>query len=245
MSSVRVAAVLAAGGAGTRFSAEGKGPSKQFVILRGRPIYVWSLLSLAASKQMTDIVIVCPVAQVESVAAELKTYAIELGFSQAQVHVTAGGGSRQESVYLGLQFLAGLAQTPDYVLVHDAARPFLDPPTVDRVIETVIKYGACTVGVQPADTIKRINNSLVVETLDRGQILLTQTPQAAPFSLLLAEHKKVSRLGVATTDDASLMERAGLQVHVVPGNPHNIKVTEQNDLLVCEALAKTLLPDRL
>lgn len=237
----RIASVLAAGGSGSRFACGDNKTAKQFIELRGYPIYVWSLLALASHKWMTDVVVVAPASGLDSINAQIKALVADRDL--CRIHVTAGGATRQESVFCGLQYLKN--DRPDYVLVHDAARPFLDLLIVDKVIEGVIKYGACTVGVPASDTIKRIKNGAVEETLDRSEILVTQTPQAASFGLLLAGHEESAKLGVATTDDAAILENMGHSVHVVAGNPYNIKVTEPLDLLICEALADSLLTDRL
>lgn len=240
----RTASVLAAGGDGRRFAQEGQTVAKQFIELRGYPIYVWSLLSLAAHETMKDVVVVCPAQVVDSVVKQLEDLRLADKLS-CKIHVTAGGGSRQESVYRGLQYLNDKTTPPDYVLVHDAARPFLDSGIVDRVIKGVIEYGACLAGIPASDTIKRINDGVISETFDRSQLLVAQTPQAAAFKIMLAGHEDAARSGFATTDDAAIIERIGRPVYVVPGDPYNIKITQPMDLVVCEALADFLLKDRL
>lgn len=239
--SPRIAAVLAAGGSGSRFATGGGKIAKQFVELRGYPIYVWSLVALASHKLITDVVVVAPVSALPSINVQIN--ALRENRDLCRTHVTTGGATRQESVFLGLQYLRN--DPPDYVLVHDAARPFLDQATIDRVIEGVIKYGACTAGVPASDTIKKIKDGLIEETLDRSEMLMTQTPQAAAFEFLFSGHEDCAKKGIATTDDAAILERVGHRVSVVAGNPYNMKLTEPLDLLICEALADSLLTDRL
>jgi 2-C-methyl-D-erythritol 4-phosphate cytidylyltransferase len=240
----KVAVVIAAGGSGTRFSTDENASPKQFLNLRGRPLYTWSLLICAKHELVENIVIVTPVTMVEQLRADLAKLITEHSLS-ARIEVTAGGASRQDSVFAGLKLLNRSSLKPDHVLIHDAARPFLDFATLDRVIDTVIKYGACTVGRQVTDTIKRVRDSAVVETLPRQDLVAVQTPQGGRLSDLLQAHEEALAAGFATTDDASLLEWSGKKVFVVDGPVNNLKITDPLDLILAEALAGYLLGDRL
>jgi len=233
------AAVLAAGGSGLRFGS-GTMP-KQFVELLGVPIYVWSLSALLENDQIRRSVIVAPPDMVPVIAKQLHEHVSRL--RGKPVNVVAGGDTRQRSVYLGLKSLSD--DPVDYVLIHDAARPFLTGEIVDRVIDGVIKYGACTTGVPPADTIKTIDGELILETLSRDLLLLVQTPQAARYDWLLAAHARAENEGLATTDDAAVLEFAGHRVGIVRGAAYNLKLTQPDDLILAKALASIVLADRL
>jgi 2-C-methyl-D-erythritol 4-phosphate cytidylyltransferase len=157
-------------------------------------------------------------------------------FAGKSIKVVPGGATRQESVYLGLVELDNDPR-PDYVLVHDAARPFITRELVERSVNGAIEYGAFSTGMPPADTIKRIEGSEIKETLDRSNLILVQTPQGGRFDWLLAAHKKAAIEGAATTDDAAILEAAGHRVSIIRGASFNLKITQPDDLVLAEALA--------
>jgi 2-C-methyl-D-erythritol 4-phosphate cytidylyltransferase len=233
--SFSTAAILVAAGSGSRFSSgQSNHRPKQFLELKGQPIYSWALTTLLEHPQIDRVV----VATLPEMVAEIKS-----AFQSEKLHVTTGGAHRQESVWRGLSYLDE-GEKPAYVLVHDAARPFLDRDLIDATIETVQKYGACTVATPASDTIKRVDGDLISETLDRDQLVLVQTPQAARFDWLIEGHRRAIENGFVTTDDASILEAAGRAVAVVQGSRWNIKITRPEDLIVAEALADRILPPK-
>ncbi|MDJ0683443.1 MAG: bifunctional 2-C-methyl-D-erythritol 4-phosphate cytidylyltransferase/2-C-methyl-D-erythritol 2,4-cyclodiphosphate synthase [Alphaproteobacteria bacterium] len=154
----------------------------------------------------------------------------ELGGVGPAIH---GGAERQESVLLGLEALAAAstAERPDFVLIHDGARPFVSTALIDRVIDA-LKSGAAGVvpGLAVTDTVKRLGlNGLVAETLDRRALRRVQTPQGFPFDAILAAHRACA--GAALTDDAAVAAEAGLAVQVVEGEEANMKITHPEDFL--------------
>jgi len=143
-----------------------------------------------------------------------------------------GGGRRRDSV------AAGLAAIPDaegFVLVHDAARPLVTPQLVRRVIDRLL--GGDVDGVVPAipvrDTIKRIGGEMVVETVDRSNLVSVQTPQGFVLGALRAAHDAFPR---EATDDAAIVEASGGAIAIVAGDPVNMKLTYPEDLALAEAL---------
>lgn len=240
-----IAAVIAAGGSGSRFAAGAFGAkSKQFLELRGHPLYWWSVLAMSKHPLMRRIILVAPSAVLDDVSEEAKGLCSEYAL-RPTLEFAVGGRSRQESVFNALQQLDSKGQAPDFVLIHDAARPFLDLETVDRVIKHAIEYDACTVGSPVSDTIKRVDGDKVLETIPRDQLVAVQTPQASGFRDLLSAHLQASRSGFNTTDDAALLEWAGKDVRVVPGPACNLKVTQPLDLILAQALGDFLLKDPL
>jgi 2-C-methyl-D-erythritol 4-phosphate cytidylyltransferase len=237
------AAILAAGGRGTRLSAgASKGAlPKQFMELRGNPIYVWSLTTLLAVPSIREAVMVVPPDMVQSVKDKLGELSDQ--FPGKALNVVPGGDTRQASVFNGLKSLK--PNSPEYVLIHDAARPFLTKEIVDRVLEGVTTFGACTTGVPPADTIKKVDGQIIAETLIRDELLLVQTPQAGKFSWLIEAHDRAEKSGIATTDDAAILELAGHKVGIVRGASYNVKITQPEDLILAEALASIVFADRL
>ncbi|HEY9789152.1 MAG TPA: 2-C-methyl-D-erythritol 4-phosphate cytidylyltransferase [Candidatus Obscuribacterales bacterium] len=238
----KISAILAAGGRGTRFAAPGTDAlPKQFIELKGYPIFVWSLEALLSSPAVADAIIVSPPDMVTNVKHHLDRVRHRL--HDKSVHVVPGGATRQESVYLGLLSLE--ERQPDYVLVHDAARPFLTTDILDRFVVQMIEKGACSTAIGVTDTIKRVEGSQVVETIDRESLMLVQTPQGGRFDWLLSAHKQAARDEKATTDDAAILEMSGHQVSIVGGAAYNIKITRQEDLVLADALASILFTDRL
>ena len=231
-----VAAVVAAAGSGTRFDAVGQSKPKQFRTLCGRPLYSWSLSVLCGHHDIESIVMAVSADLLENVARELESCSFDAG----KVSLCAGGATRQESVHLALEFLSGQALTPDYVLVHDAARPFLTANLVSATIECVTASGACTLAVPLVDTIKRVNDGVVCETIDRSSLFLIQTPQAARFNWFLQAHRQAALNGSATTDDAAILELSGHQISIMGGSQYNLKITTPEDFIIGEALAPLL-----
>jgi 2-C-methyl-D-erythritol 4-phosphate cytidylyltransferase / 2-C-methyl-D-erythritol 2,4-cyclodiphosphate synthase len=154
-----------------------------------------------------------------------------------------GGATRQASVRAGLEAL--LSRKPDIVLVHDAARPFASADLIVRAIVAAEKTGAAIPGLPVTDTIKRVDNSGIVETtVDRALLRLVQTPQAFAFPALIAAHRRAAEQGREDfTDDAALAEWAGMKVSVFPGEAGNIKFTTPEDFVRAEAIQSAALGD--
>jgi 2-C-methyl-D-erythritol 4-phosphate cytidylyltransferase len=162
-------------------------------------------------------------------------------FPSGKIDVVTGGATRQNSVFLALDHLKA-KDIYKYVLVHDAARPFLSAQVVTDIIETVTTKGACTTGTPVSDTLKKVENGLIIETVDRADLYAVQTPQAAPFETLLTCHEQAHKLGISVTDDAAILEHFGHKVLILPGQNNNIKITVAEDLRACELLAQLFLP---
>jgi 2-C-methyl-D-erythritol 4-phosphate cytidylyltransferase/2-C-methyl-D-erythritol 2,4-cyclodiphosphate synthase len=135
-------------------------------------------------------------------------------------------------VRLGLEALA--AHKPDRVLIHDGARPFPDASLIDRVIDGLDRASAAIPGLALGDTIKRVENGHIVETVDRSQLWRAQTPQGFHFEAILAAHRQMA--GRVLTDDAAVAETAGIAPLIVAGSEENLKVTTTEDLAAAERL---------
>jgi 2-C-methyl-D-erythritol 4-phosphate cytidylyltransferase len=213
-----VVAVVPAGGMGRRMNAR---LPKQYLRLGGAPLLLRTLEALAAAPAVSGIVLVVPR---ERVAASRRLLVAHR--ARKILAVVEGGVERQESVWLGLQ----AAGSPEWVLVHDAVRPFITPALVARVLAAAAATGAATCGLAVRETVKRVRDDLVETTLERAGLWLIQTPQAFRRELLWEAHDKARRDGYAGTDDAVLVERLGGRVSVVPGLPENLKITTPGDL---------------
>jgi 2-C-methyl-D-erythritol 4-phosphate cytidylyltransferase len=225
---MQVFAILPAAGLGTRMA----GPQpKQFLILDGIPILIHSLRAFAAVQRVTAIYVAVRKTEIARVQAQIAEY----GFAD-RVRVVEGGENRQESVSHALAALP--AQPDDIVLVHDAVRPLIDAATIDRTIDAVAEHGAAIVGLPAIDTIKQVertaHGALVTSTIPREYVVLAQTPQGFRFGLLQKVFAEAAADGFVGTDEASVVERAGLPVAVVPGSQVNLKITQPGDLELAE-----------
>lgn len=144
----------------------------------------------------------------------------------------AGGAARQDSVRLGLESLEDLA--PDRVLIHDAARPFVDRDTISRVLAALDAAPGAIPALPVADTVKRGDAGNIVATLDRTNLYRAQTPQGFHYRAILAAHRAV--IGQELSDDAAVAEHAGLAVRLVAGSEDNLKVTRPEDFIHAERL---------
>src|ERR1700722_15560544 len=144
----------------------------------------------------------------------------------------AGGAARQDSARLGLESLEPLA--PARVLIHDAARPFIDHGVIDRVLDALDQAPGAIPALPIADTVKRGEHGVVTGTLDRAGLWRVQTPQGFDYRAILAAHRAVA--GLELTDDAAVAERAGLAVRLVEGSETNFKVTSPEDFARAEKL---------
>ena len=238
----KISVVLAAGGRGKRFAADGDSDKpKQFLELRGYPIFVWSLRTLLSSPVVADAVIVAPPDLIAPLKQQLDSVSSFL--CGKDVKVVPGGATRQNSVYLGLLELEEGETT--HVLVHDAARPFLSTDIVNRCTDAAIRDGAFTTGIPVADTVQRIADGQIIETLDRDTLMLVQTPQGGRFDWLIEGHRQALDDDKATTDDAAILAMSGHRVSIVDGASFNLKITRPDDLVVAEALAAILFTDPL
>ena len=213
-----IAGLLPAAGSGERL---GRGP-KAFVEVGGRPLLAWAAAALAP--WVDELAVAVPEADVYRARSLLAPWAGGL-----RLRVVVGGDTRQATV---AQLLAGV--DADVVVVHDAARPFLDGDTVAAVIAATLAHGACSVGQAVVDTLVRVADGAVV---DRGALRAVQTPQGFRRALLVRAHAAAARDAIAATDDAGLVRRLGLHVAWVDGGAHLFKVTTPADLALAEAMA--------
>ncbi len=210
---------------------------KQFLALNGIPILIHSLRAFASVARVTGIFVAVRKPEVERVEAQIAEYGLA-----DRVKVVEGGDNRQESVCHALAALP--AADDDIVLVHDAVRPLIDAATIDRTIDAVELHGAAIVGLPAVDTIKQVertaHGAIITATIPRERIVQAQTPQGAKCGLLQKAFAEAEADGFAGTDEASLLERAGIEVAVVAGSARNFKVTQPGDLELAEFyLSKT------
>jgi 2-C-methyl-D-erythritol 4-phosphate cytidylyltransferase len=214
----RVAALIPAAGSGERL---GRGP-KAFVAVGGQPLLAWAVASLLP--WVDEVVVAVPADELERARAVVASLGDPL-----RTRVTTGGATRQATVAALLA-----AVEAGVVVVHDAARPFLDAATIRAVIAAAQDHGACSVGQAVADSLVRRDDGTAV---DREALRAVQTPQAFRREVLMRAHAAAARDGVVATDDAGLVRRLGLPVAWVEGGTHLFKVTTIADLHLAEAVA--------
>ena len=217
-----IAVVLVAAGRGERAGSPHEGP-KQYRLIGGAPVMRHTLESLLAQPAIGAIVAVIH----PDDAALFEQAASGLGERVRQV---SGGPTRQASTLLGLQALAGSA--PEYVMIHDAVRPFVSPLLLDRIARALTSDCGVVPALSVSETVKRMDDQgFVSETVSRAGLFAAQTPQAFPFQLILLAHEKACvQSDQEFTDDASIAEYAGLKVRIVEGTPENMKLTWKHDV---------------
>lgn len=217
---MRAAAVIVAGGSGTRFG----GPvRKQYLEIGGTPVLLRAILPFLHHPRIASVVVVLPP---DDVAHPPSWLALD-------VAIVAGGAERGDSVRSGLAAVPG---DIDRVLIHDGARPFVSADVIDRVLDA---EGGAIAAVPVTDTIQQVDaDGVITATPDRSALWQAQTPQGFPRAALVDAYRRAAADGVALTDDAAVFARYAGPVRVVMGSPRNLKVTRPEDLLVAEALAR-------
>ncbi|MCX5703881.1 MAG: 2-C-methyl-D-erythritol 4-phosphate cytidylyltransferase [Candidatus Omnitrophica bacterium] len=212
--------------------------SKPLVKIDSQPLIIYCLKTLSSHLYIKDIVLVVNAENKEAIVREIARYKIT-----KIKRVVMGGPRRQDSVKSGLKAQGAYA---DLVLIHDAARPFIDKGMVGSVIREAQTCGAAIVGVPVKATIKQVIRSggqearsrfAVEKTLDRSRLWEIQTPQVFKKDLILRAYKKFAS-HTEVTDDAMLVERLGVKVSIVLGSYNNIKITTPEDLVLAQGIAK-------
>ena len=212
---MQVTAIIAAGGSGRRL---GSAVPKQLLEIGGRTLLQRSIDAFRSHPEVTSVIVAVP--------ADLLAAPPRLAGRLRDVRLVAGGERRQDSV---ANAFAAVGADAEIVLVHDAARPFVTDEVISRAIQGAVAHGAAIVAVPVSDTVKRVEDEVIVETLPREEIFLAQTPQAFRRDVLGAAIDAGRTLETAT-DEAMLAERAGHRVHVVAGDTANVKITTAGDL---------------
>jgi len=217
--------IIPAAGSGSRM---GAGFNKLFLKIKNSPIIELTIKIFGEDPRCNEIIL--PIKEAE------KHLFDSLNLSKSIKHkitYVQGGSERQESVYNGLLSIKDAA---GYVLVHDGARPFVSKEVIERIIERLNRHQAVICAVPMKDTIKKVIDDKVVETIDRSTLWGVQTPQAFTYDSLIQAHQKAIQSGFLGTDDASLVEWNGQVVSVVNGDYNNIKVTTKEDLFFAETI---------
>ena len=226
MSNLRTFAVIVAAGRGTR---AGAGGPKQYRDLAGRAVLAHTAEAFLSHPEIDAVRVIIH----RDDTAEYGQAMAELEGCEKLLAPVTGGAERQDSVRLGLESLAGDA--PDLVLIHDAARPFVDAATISRVRDALETSDGAIAALPVHDTIKREGEDRTIETtIPRDALWRAQTPQGFAFPKILAAHKAAA--GETLTDDAAVAEASNLSVALVTGSPDNMKITQAEDFGMAETL---------
>ncbi|MCH7487198.1 MAG: bifunctional 2-C-methyl-D-erythritol 4-phosphate cytidylyltransferase/2-C-methyl-D-erythritol 2,4-cyclodiphosphate synthase [Proteobacteria bacterium] len=208
-------ALVVAAGRGRRFGGE---RPKQYLALGGRPIIRRAVECFLTHPRVDDVLAV--IHPDDRALFARATEGLDL------LAPVAGGDSRQDSVRLGLESLAG--RPPERVLIHDAARPFAEAAMISRVLDALETAPGAIPALPVGDTLKRGQDGLVTGTVERQGLWRAQTPQGFRYADIARAHGGLA--GTALTDDAAVAEKAGLPVRLVPGSEDNLKITTDDDL---------------
>ncbi len=225
---MKTVAIIAGAGSGKRLGYHTKKP---FVSLNGRPLIAYSLKVLDSSPFIDGIVVAVERSYLKRFSGLVKRYGIRKVKS-----VVAGGMTRYESIR---NCLGEVDASCDIVLVHDAARPFLDERLIRESISAAKRFGGCIAAVPVKDTVKLAGRNLFIAgTIERSLVWAAETPQTFRYDLIMRAYKNAPRDKLKITDDSYLLERLGARVKILMGSYRNIKITTREDLMLAGMLLK-------
>ena len=219
-------AIIAAAGAGTRMASD---RPKQFLLLAGTPVIIHTLKVFEQCESINEVIVVLPAAE----SAGFLSLAGKHGLRKV-ARVVPGGVTRADSVKRGL--LSIRAATAEIVAVHDGVRPFVTTDEIEGVVAAARVDGAAILVAPVTDTIKRIIDQRVVQTLDRGELRRALTPQCFRYELLRDAFVNADVNDPSVTDESVLLEKLGHPISVIEGSARNIKITTSADLAIAEAM---------
>ena len=219
-------AIIVGAGRGLRFASDSQ-TQKQFLLLGGEPLILKTLQPFLTSNRISSCVLVVPKSAVDLVKKEVAPYA-----SEDNIRVIAGGERRQDSVRFGVEAADGA----DVVVVHDAVRPFVRQEWISQILDRCINNDGAIVALSVSDTLKKVVDGKICETIPREDIWQAQTPQAFRRELLMEVYASVDWENVHVTDEAQLLEIAGKSVAIIPGSSENFKITTQDDWSKAEVI---------
>ncbi len=222
-----VIAIITGGGMGQRLPGKIK---KQYLEFNGIPLIAHTIKLIHAFKAVDRIIVTVPSEDIPFVIDLCNQVFLK---DTDAIKVIAGGQTRQESVYNALKICP--AET-GYVMIHDAVRPFVLTSVIHKLLQAVRNYQAVIPTTEVFYTIKEVDKTKVVKTLDRNSLVQVNTPQVFDYQLIKSAYDRASAEGLAFTDDASVVENYGYPVHIVRDSEFNIKLTTETDLAVMQTI---------
>lgn len=225
-------AIVVAAGKGTRL---GGNQPKQFLELRGVPIIIHTLRQFERSKEIDEIVTVVPAAETAAFLSLARNFDLK-----KPLRAVGGGATRARSVREGLTAIGDA----EIVAVHDGVRPFVTAEEIDATVQAARTSGSAILVAPLGDTIKVIEDGRISQTIERDKLRRALTPQCFRYDLLKRAYDQLASLeaeAIEVTDDSFLVERLGVEVSVVEGSARNIKITQVEDLILAEAILKSVV----
>ena len=221
----KVSAIILAAGSGSRF-----GEIKQFKELNGKPIWVYSINTFILSECVDELILVIPNYSLET----LKKSQIFISLNKKDnIKLVSGGESRKDSVINGLK---SVKEENDIVCIHDAARPFIKTSYIKYSIDACSEFDGAIIAIPAVDTVKKADNQLIKNTIDRESLWMAQTPQTFKKDKLLYAIKNFSHLNI--TDESILMEEANFKIKLIQGDQSNFKITNAIDWVLAKVIVK-------
>ena len=212
----KVSAIILAAGSGSRFGAK-----KQFKKLNENPIWVYSLNTFIRSECVDELILVIPNDSLETLK---KSQAFTSLNKKNNIKLVSGGESRKDSVINGLRVVK---KANNIVCIHDAARPFIKTSYIKNSIDACSEFDGAIIAVPTVDTVKKVDNNLIKNTINRESLWMAQTPQTFKKGKLLYAIKNFSHLNI--TDESMLMEEANFKIKLIEGDQYNFKITNEID----------------
>ncbi len=223
---MKVAVIIPAAGVGKRLPGK---IAKQFLEIHGKPVISWTVNRFLNLESLSTGVLVVHKDEIEHTR---QLFADDQNFKK-KFSIIAGGDHRQDSVFNGL---TQLSDDMDIVLVHDGVRPLISREIIMESIRVAVDNGACITAVPVKDTVKRVRENQVLETIPREQVWQVQTPQTFRYEILYQAHQQARQMKYYATDEAALLEWLGIPISVIRGDYRNIKITTREDLIIAESL---------
>ncbi|MBU4485631.1 MAG: 2-C-methyl-D-erythritol 4-phosphate cytidylyltransferase [Candidatus Delongbacteria bacterium] len=235
----KIIALITAGGSGFRMRTDMR---KQYIEIKNKPILAHTINKFHIIDEIDEIAVTVPVEDIDFV----KTNIIEKFNFKKVKYLISGGEKRQDSVFQALKSI--IADDNDIILIHDGVRPFISHDIILNCIRSLDTSDGSIVGIEPVNTIKAFTTGgTISETLDRSGLISVQTPQTFKFGFIKKCHELASLEKFYATDDSALVEKFGREllgrkpiISVVEGSSFNIKITNQNDLVIASALLEHL-----
>jgi 2-C-methyl-D-erythritol 4-phosphate cytidylyltransferase len=232
---MKTSAIIVSAGKGVRMN---RSTPKQYLLLQGKPVLCHTVMAFNKCPEVDEILLVVPEKDIQYCRERLLS-GLHL---ETPVKVLAGGERRQDSVFNGI---LSIDDRHGIVVIHDGVRPLIQPEMISRCIDNAKLSGACILGVPLQDTLKMVDkDSLIQATIDRENLWAAQTPQAFHYQLIRDAHETAAKAGVETTDDAALLERMGLRVHILRGTGENLKITTNDDLVLADAILSKIKQEK-
>ena len=219
----KVSAIIPAAGSGSRFGGE-----KQFKVLKGTPLWAYTLKPFIYSNLINELILVLPEKSILNIQSS-KAY--KLISKKKEIKLVPGGAKRKDSVLNGL---LSTKKTNDFVCIHDVARPLIKESLIDKAINESIGFDGCILAMPSTDTVKIVDRDIVHNTINRNSVWMAQTPQVFRKDKLLKAYREHS--SVEATDESTLMELMGFSIKVINGDTNNIKITSKVDLEIAKII---------